>query len=199
VPTIKEVADGHILTLLRYPRLLKFGFGAPQAPDTKGARMGLVRKAGGGSKVPAGEKLRFRINRAVEDEGDHGPQVRLDLEVLSGEYRGEELREWCKVAVDEETDEQYVADGGKLYNVALACFEGNAKFLNSLASIDDLAEALVGKSFVSITKPRGKSGDYTGITWDMIYVDQTAAKKAAKQANDEDVDDLAFGDPPPAF
>jgi hypothetical protein len=161
--------------------------------------MGLVRKAGGGSKVPPGEKLRFVINKALEDEGDHGPQVRLDLGVLGGKYRGEELREWCKVALDEDTGEQYVADGGKLYNVALACFEGNAKFLDSLGSIDELAEALEGKSFVSITKPRGNTGQYVGITWDMVYVDQDAAKKTAAQANDEDLDDLAFGDPPPAF
>lgn len=163
--------------------------------------MGLVKKAGG-SKVPAGEKLRFRINRAVEDEGDHGPQVRLDLEVLDGEYGGAEMREWCKVGEDEETGEQYVADGGKLYNVALACFEGNIKLLDSIESIEDLANSLVGKSFVSITKSRGKSGDYTGITWDMVYVDQPAAKKKPpKQQNDEDFDDLPFGDddPPPAF
>jgi hypothetical protein len=68
-----------------------------------------------------------------------------------------------------------------------------------MESIEDLADALDSKSFVSITKARGKNGDYTGITWDMIYVDQTAAKKAAKQANDENLDDVAFGDPPPAF
>lgn len=153
--------------------------------------MGLVKRSGG-SKVPAGEKLRFRINRAVEDEGDHGPQVRLDLEVLGGEHKGEEIREWAKVGLDEETGEQYVADGGKLFNVAMACFEGNAKFLDSIESIEDLADALVGKSFASITKSRGKSGDYTGITWDMIYVDQVAAKKTAEQANDEDFDNIPF-------
>lgn len=153
--------------------------------------MGLVKRSGG-SKVPAGEKLRFRINRAVEDEGDHGPQVRLDLEVIGGEHRGEELREWCKVGEDEETGEQYVADGGKLYNVALACFEGNARILDSLESIEDLADALEGKSFVSITKPRGKNGDFVGITWDQVFVDQAAAKKAAEQANDEDFDKIPF-------
>lgn len=164
--------------------------------------MGLVKKAGG-SKVPAGEKLRFRINRAVEDEGDHGPQVRLDLEVIGGEYGGAEIREWCKVGEDEETGEQYVADGGKLYNVAIACFEGDAKFLDSIESIEDLADALEGKTFISITKSRGKSGDYTGVTWDMVYVDQKASKKNPPKQQDveEDFDDLPFGgdDPPPAF
>jgi hypothetical protein len=163
--------------------------------------MGLVRRAGG-SNVPAGEKLRFRINKAVEDEGDHGPQVRLDLEALGGEYGGAEMREWCKIGEDEETGEQYIADGGKLFNVAMACFEGNAKFLDSMESIEDLADALVDKRFVSITKARGKSGDYTGITWDMVYVDQKTSKKPLKQQNDEeDFDDLSFGDsdPPPAF
>jgi hypothetical protein len=123
--------------------------------------LGLVKRAGG-TKIPAGEKLRFKILKAVEDEGDHGPQIRL-------------------------------------FNVAMACFEGNAKFLDSMESIEDLADALDSKSFVSITKARGKNGDYTGITGAMIYVDQTAAKKAAKQANDENLDDVAFGDPPPAF
>jgi len=32
--------------------------------------MGLVRKAGGGSSIPAGEKLRFGIVSAEPDEGD---------------------------------------------------------------------------------------------------------------------------------
>jgi hypothetical protein len=150
----------------------------------EGVLMGLVRRSGG-SKLPAGEKLRFRINRAVEDEGDHGPQVRLDLEVLGGEHVGSELREWCKIGEDEETGVQYVADGGKLYNVAIACFEGNSKTIDSFGCIEDLADALVDKSFVSITKARGKNGDYTGITWDMVYVD-------AERQNDGDFDDIPF-------
>jgi hypothetical protein len=160
--------------------------------------VGLVKRARG-TKIPAGEKLRFKILKAVEDEWDHGPQVRLDLEVLGGEYSGAEMREWCKVGEDEEIGEQYIADGGKLFNVAMACFEGNAKFLDSTESNEDLVDSLDSKRFVYITKARGKNGDYTGITWDMIYVDLSAAKKAAKQANDKDLDDVAFGDPPPAF
>ncbi len=146
--------------------------------------MGLVRKAGGGSQIPEGEKLRFRIESAEADEGDHGPQAKLRLKVLGSRYGGEELFEWCKIGQDEDTGEEYVADGGKLFNVATAAFR-DPKKLEAFDGIDSLLEALVGKSFVSITKPRGSSGQYVGITWDMVYVDTEAE-------TEEDLDDIPF-------
>jgi hypothetical protein len=148
--------------------------------------MGLVRRAGGGAKIPPGEKLRFRIGTAQEDEGDHGPQARLELEVLNkGPYEGVEFWEWCKIALDEDTDEQYVAEGGKLFNVAMACFDGQVKVIDSFTTIPELLDALEGRTFVSITKSRGKNGDYIGITWDMVYTD-TEAKE------EEGFNDLPF-------
>ena len=135
--------------------------------------MGLVRKAGGGSQVPAGEKLRFGIVSAEADEGDHGPQAKLKLKVLDGQYKGEELFEWCKIGQDEDTGEEYVADGGKLYNVAVSALR-DPKRLDVFGSVDDLLAGLVGRSFVSITKMRGSVGKYVGITWDMVYVDTEA-------------------------
>ncbi len=135
--------------------------------------MGLVRKAGG-SQIPAGEKLRFRIESAEADEGDHGPQAKLRLKVLTGQYEGEELFEWCKIGQDEKTGEEYVADGGKLYNVAIAA-TNDPKVFDKLDSVNALIELLVDKSFVSITKPRGSAGKYVGITWDMVYVDSEAS------------------------
>ncbi len=143
--------------------------------------MGLVRKSGG-SQIPAGEKLRFEIVSAEADEGDHGPQAKLKLKVLGGKYEGEELFEWCKIGQDEKTGQEYVADGGKLYNIAINAFR-DPKVLDKLDSVDDLLELLVDKSFVSITKPRGSSGKYIGITWDMVYVDVEAE-------NEEDFDSL---------
>lgn len=145
--------------------------------------MGLVKKAGG-SQIPVGEKLRFEIVSAEADEGDHGPQAKLRLKALDGQYAGEEIFEWCKVGQDEETGEEYVADGGKLYNIAVAAFR-DPKVLDKLDSIDDLLELLVEKSFVSITKPRGSSGKYVGITWDMVYVDTEAEE-------DEDFSNIPF-------
>jgi hypothetical protein len=139
--------------------------------------MGLVKRAGG-AQIPPGEKLRFRIGKAVEDEGDHGPQVKFSLKVLGGNYHGVELFEWAKVAVDEETEDEYVADGGKLYNIAIAAFDGDVDTIDSFDSIGDLAEALEGKSFVSITKFRGKNDAYIGVTWDMIYTDPEAQNEA---------------------
>lgn len=149
--------------------------------------MGLVKRAGG-TQIPAGEKLRFKIMKAVEDEGDHGPQAKLSLEVLDGEHAGTELLEWCKVAVDEEAEEQYVADGGKLFNVAMACFDGQMKVIDSFDTIAELLDALEGRTFVSITKPRGETGKYVGITWDMVYTDP----KAGAEDPEEDFDDIPF-------
>jgi hypothetical protein len=146
--------------------------------------MGLIKRAGG-SPIPPGEKLRFRITKAVEDEGDHGPQVKFTLEVLDPQYAGNELFEWAKVAEDDEGD-QYVADGGKLYNIAMACF-GDLKTVDSFDSIAKLAKALEGKTFVSITKKRGEK--YVGCTWDMIYPDPQA-KKLATVPETEDEDDF---------
>ncbi len=135
--------------------------------------MGLVRKAGGGSQIPAGEKLRFGIVSAEPDEGDHGSQVKFKLKVLEGPYKNEEIFEWAKVGQDETTGVEYVADGGKLFNIA-ACAFRDPKKLDSFYSVDDLVEGLVGRSFVSITKTRGSAGKYVGITWDMVYVDTEA-------------------------
>lgn len=149
--------------------------------------MGLVKKAGG-SQIPAGEKLRFEIVSAQADEGDHGPQAKLKLKVLGGKYQGEEIFEWCKVGYDEETGEEYVADGGKLFNIAVNAFK-DPKVLDKLDSVDDLLELLVDKSFVSITKPRGSSGKYVGITWDMVYVDNEAE---AKNEDEEDFHSIPF-------
>jgi hypothetical protein len=167
--------------------------------------MGLIaQRSEGGAQIPPGEKLRFRINSAVEDWGEHGPQAELELEVLDGEHKGSTLLDWSKLAqprldfvknlrekgyeeekiveilrrrgyefddIDEPEDGLLVADGGKLFNIALAAFNGNVKQIDSFESIDDLLGALVGRSFVSITKKRGKTGDCVGITWDQIYTD----------------------------
>ncbi len=149
--------------------------------------MGLVRKAGGGSSIPAGEKLRLRIVSAEPDEGDHGPQAKFKLKVLEGSFKGEEIFEWAKVGQDEATGVEYVADGGKLFNIA-ACAFGDPKKLDGFDSVDDLVEGLVGRSFVSITKPRGSAGKYVGITWDMVYVDAAAEE-------DKDFDDLPYEAP----
>ncbi len=148
--------------------------------------MGLVRRMGGGSQVPAGEKLRFGIVSAEADEGDHGLQGRFKLKVLEGPYKNEELFEWAKIGQDD-TGDEYVAEGGKLHNIAVAAFR-DPKRLDAFDSVDDLLEGLVGKSFVSITKTRGSAGKYVGITWDMVYVDAAAEE-------DEDFDDLPYEAP----
>jgi hypothetical protein len=157
--------------------------------------MGLVRKAGGGSQVPAGEKLRFGIVSAEPDEGDHGPQVKFKLKVLEGPYRGEEITEWAKVGQDEATGQEYVADGGKLYNIAV-CVLNDPKKLDSFDSVDDLAEGLVGGSFVSITKPRGSAGKYVGITWDMVYVDRkTSGRTPEEDLTEQDIAEMNYAIP----
>jgi hypothetical protein len=76
--------------------------------------------------------------------------------------------------IDEPEDELMIADGGKLFNICMAAFDGQVKVIDSFDTITDLLDALVGRSFVSITKKRGKNGDYVGITWDMIYPDPDA-------------------------
>lgn len=144
--------------------------------------MGLVRKAGG-AQIPPGEKLRFGIVSAEPDEGDHGLQAKFKLKVLEGPHEGEELFEWAKIGQDD-TGDEYVAEGGKLHNIAVCAFK-DPKRLDTFDSVDDLIEGLVGRSFVSITKTRGSAGKYVGITWDMVYVD-TAAEE------DEDFSKIPF-------
>ncbi len=61
--------------------------------------MGLIMKRKeDGAKIPAGEKLSFRITDAKRDDGDYGPQARLELEVVSGKYKCSTLIEWAKLA-----------------------------------------------------------------------------------------------------
>jgi len=61
--------------------------------------MGLItQQRGGGSNVPAGEKLRFAVLTAKFVEGEYGPQAEMELEVLAGEHKGTVLREWAKLA-----------------------------------------------------------------------------------------------------
>jgi len=58
--------------------------------------MGLItQQRGGGSNVPAGEKLRFTVRTAKFVEGEYGPQAEMELEVLAGEHKGAILREWA--------------------------------------------------------------------------------------------------------
>jgi hypothetical protein len=100
-------------------------------------------------------------------------------------------------SIDDDEQDLGVSNGGKLYNIAMAAFQGDLKAVDAYKTIDDLLEALVGKSFVSITKARGADGKYIGITWDQIFVDP----EAGDEDPEGDFDDLPFGDddPPPAF
>jgi hypothetical protein len=176
--------------------------------------MGLVKRSGGGgSKIPSAEKIKCLIEKAIEDEGDYGPQGQLNLRVVGGEYDGEQLTEWCKLAQPrlnrvkalreegladkaiakslqksgfefkkiDEPEEPGVADGGKLFNICMAAFDGNVEAIDSFKSVSDFLKALEGRTFISITKKRGKSGDYVGITWDQIFTDP-----------DADFDDIPF-------
>jgi hypothetical protein len=83
--------------------------------------------------------------------------------------------------IDEPEDDVKVGDTGKLMNILMATFDGDVEAIDSFESIAELLEALEGRSFVSITKRRGKSGDYVGITWDQVYTDP-----------DADFDDIPF-------
>jgi hypothetical protein len=184
--------------------------------------MGLItQRSEGGTKIPPGEKLRLGIEKAVEDEGIHGPQAKLTLKVLGGKYKGETLVDWSKLSqprldfvkalrgkdyseekiaeilrergfefnrIDEPEEELGLSEGGKLYNTCMAAFEGDVDTINSYESIEDLLAALEGRSFVSITKARGADGKYTGITWDMIYVDN----EASDRDSEEDFENIPF-------
>jgi hypothetical protein len=189
--------------------------------------MGLITQRNeGGAKIPPGEKLRFGIVSAVEDEGTHGPQAKLTLEVLSpGKYKGETILDWSKLSqprtdfvknlrnkdYSDETIAQIltergfdfndigepetalgVAWGGKLYNICMAAFHGDADTIDAYGSIDELLAALEGKSFVSITKARGADGKYTGITWDQVFVDTESSEAVGEGPDEEDFEDAPF-------
>ena len=181
-----------------------------------------------GASIPPGEKLRFGIKKAVEDWGEHGPQVRFTLEVLDGKYRGETITDWAGLAqprldfvcnlrkkdysdekieeilrdrdfefdeIDEPEKALGVSDGGKLFNICMAAFDGDVDAIRSFGDIPTLLDALVGKSFVSITRARGSSGKYVGTTWDQIYTDTPAQNDAdspepADPDTEEDFSDM---------
>jgi len=152
--------------------------------------MSIVRRAGGGTKIPPGERIRVKTLKATEDPGDHGPQLRLDLKVLHPKkYAGIEFPEWCKIAVDEGTREEYVADGGKLFNTLIASLAGDMGKIDSLKTIPQVAKVLEGKTFESITTTRGKDGQYFGLTWNMIFVDTDAHPEQNFEPGDDLPDD----------
>src|SRR4051794_17273847 len=165
-----------------------------------------MKQRGDGASIPPGEKLRFRITEAKRDDGDFGAQVKMVLEVVDGEYKGETIFDWSKLAqprtdfvknlrnkkydddeiveilrqkgykfeeIDELEEEAKVGETGKLMNIAMASFCGDLEAIDSPGSIEELLSALEGKTFVSITKVRGEGGKYPGITWDMVYPDNT--------------------------
>ena len=151
--------------------------------------MTIVRRAGG-SKIPPGEKIRVKVKKAVEDEGNHGPQLKLDLETLGPKkFKGIEFPEWAKVAEDEETGEKFVAEGGKLDNIITAALVGDEEKISSLNSIPQVAKTLKGKTFSSITTTRGKDNQYFGLTWNMIFVDTDAHPEQSFEPGDDLPDD----------
>jgi hypothetical protein len=170
--------------------------------------MGLIMdRDQGGTQIPPGEKIRVKIREADLDWGEHGPQARLNLEVLTEKYRGERFTEWATLAqprldfvknlrgknyedekiaeilrqrgfefkdIDEPEEAIRISDGGKMFNIAIACFDGNVDAINALDSIDDLLEALKGRTFVSLTRRCGQDDKYLGLVWDQVYTDPDA-------------------------
>jgi len=188
--------------------------------------MGLItQKNEGGTQIPAGERLRSRINSAKEEWGMHCPQAEMTLEVLEGPYKGQTFPDWSKLAqprldfvkalrdkgyeddkiaqilkqrgfrfrqIDEEEPNLAVSNGGKLFNICMAAFDGDMEAVDSFESVDALLDALEGRSFISITKTRGKEGKYTGITWDMIYPDSTSEDSNPEVSKTTDPEDMPF-------
>ncbi len=130
-------------------------------------------------------------------------QPRLDfVRALRGkEYSDEKIAEILEERgfsfrdIDEPEEQLGLAEGGKMFNIAMAAFRGDRKAIDAFESIEDLFDALPGRTFVSITKARGKDDKYVGITWDMVYVDQDtdAEDNEVPPENEEDFNDIPFG------
>ena len=99
--------------------------------------------------------------------------------------------------VDESEEELGTSDGGKLFNICMAAFDGDVEAIGSFDDVPSLLDGLVSKSFVPITRARGSSGKYVGTTWDQIYTDAPARKDAGSPEptdpdTEEDFDDIPF-------
>jgi len=181
--------------------------------------MGLIQtRSEGTSQIPAGEKLRWEITSAEVDEGMHGPQAKMTLQVIEGEHLGSVITDWSKLSrprldfvanlrnknysddkiadilrqrgykfdrIDEPEEELMVSEGGKLYKILVAVFDGDLSKVDQYSNIDDLLDGLVDRTFVAVTKNRGQDDKYTGITWDMIYTDPKGDAKDAEEDFDK--------------
>ena len=109
-------------------------------------------------------------------------QPRLDFvkNLRKKEYSDEKIAEILRQRgfkfeeIDEYEEEMGVADGGKLFKVATARFDGDVGRIDSFGSVEELLAALEGGSIVAVTKRRGKDDKYVGLVWDMIYTDPDA-------------------------
>jgi hypothetical protein len=87
--------------------------------------------------------------------------------------------------IDEPEDDVRFSENGKFHKICLSAYGDEAEKIHSFDDIDDLIESLVGRSLKAVTK---RSGNYTKIAWDMIYVDDEAAEETAE----EDFENIPF-------
>ena len=136
--------------------------------------------------LPEGTPVNVRIKEAEQVVGQFGPQIRLDLVVFDGEHAGYEFPDWLKLHVDEETDEVFIKEGGKGWEVLVATLgeEGAMEF-------EDASE-LKGEALTGRASLRGKAKKNNGLEFGSIgpYIPSKKRKKNQEKTEQEIADDL---------
>jgi hypothetical protein len=115
--------------------------------------------------IPEGETAVVKIVDGKQVTGQFSPQLELDFEVLKGQYKGQRIRDWAKLVVDEDTKRPYVADNTKPWEVILAAYGGDEKKAEQFSD----PKELVGKVIVGQVDVRGKKIKRNGLVFGTIF------------------------------
>jgi len=136
--------------------------------------------------LPEGEPINVKIKEAEEVSGQFCPQIRIDNKVIDGPHQGFEFPDYLKLHTDEDTGETYVQEGGKAWEVLVACF--------GEAGADDFEDAaeLVGEVITARASVRGKAKKMNGLEFGSIgpYIPPKKRKKNQEAIEQEVADDL---------
>ena len=136
--------------------------------------------------LPEGTPINARIKDAEQVTGQFGPQIRIDTTVIDGPHAGYLLTDWLKLHVDDETEEVFVKEGGKCWEVLVATLgeQGADEF-------EEAAE-LKGEALTARASLRGKAKKNNGLEFGSIgpYIPPKKRKKAQKDLEEQNARDL---------
>jgi len=136
--------------------------------------------------LPEGTPVNVRIKDAEQVMGQFGPQIRIDTTVIDGPHAGYLLTDWLKLHVDDETEEVFVKEGGKCWEVLVATLGEQGAY-----EFEEAAE-LKGEALTARASLRGKAKKNNGLEFGSIgpYIPPKKRKKNQEKIEQEIADDL---------